>query len=301
MKKFTISTTQLIFWLSIIGICLGIYKLTQIWRPLITIETKNYIIQSSAEKSQTDRVVIVSEALYSRYAQFLNENGIKVPKHEKLKVKLYKNRDEFKFYNYWTGWAEAFYRPPYSEAYYPSDSRNPYQWFTHEAIHQLNNEVAHLHLEKWLDEGLSDYFGTSRIENNKISLGIIDTNTYPVWWLNEIMATSGNIEIDKNNNSIIPLRAIITDKGGPDINKYFNLYYLHWWSLTHFLAEYENGKYSAGLIKMLQEGGSLDSFERNIGKIDIIEGEWYEYVLKLKAQLKNASTPAVHIIIENKK
>jgi len=40
----------------------------------------------------------------------------------------------------------------------------------HEATHQLNNELAQFDLEKWLDEGIADYFGTSQYEDPKSSL-----------------------------------------------------------------------------------------------------------------------------------
>ena len=96
------------------------------------------------------------------------------------------------------------------------------------------------------------------------------------------MAISGDLDTDKNNLSIIPLRAIISGRGGPDIHKYFNLYYLHWWSMAHFFMQYEEGKYIARLKLLITDGGDLSSFEKNIGKIEVIEKQWYEHVNKLK-------------------
>lgn len=51
----------------------------------------------------------------------------------------------------------------------------------HESVHQLNQEVARLDLEKWLDEGLAEYFSTSRFISNRLAVGRVDLNTYPVW------------------------------------------------------------------------------------------------------------------------
>lgn len=106
----------------------------------------------------------------------------------------------------------------------------------HESVHQLNHEVSHLSLEKWLEEGLAEYFSTSRLESKELAVGRVDSNTYPVWWIDEL-ATSPELAENIRNGSVIPLRAIITNHGGPTMNSHFNLYYLHWWTLTHFVFE----------------------------------------------------------------
>jgi hypothetical protein len=89
-------------------------------------------------------------------------------------------------------WAEAFYREPYCRAYFSAGELNPYHWMLHESVHQLNHEAARLRLEKWLEEGLADYFATSRLTTNELALGQIDQNTYPVWWIDEL-ATSPDL------------------------------------------------------------------------------------------------------------
>jgi hypothetical protein len=156
----------------------------------------------------------------------------------------------------------------------------------HEATHQLNAEVADLSLARWLNEGFAEYISTSRIIDKRLHFGEIGINTYPIWWL-DTMATTGNLEKDKGNLSIIPLRAIISARGGPDIDEYFNLYYLPWWSLTHFLFHSQHGKYRERLIRLTPKGGEPADFEKLIGKIEDIEREWYQYVLELKKTLKN--------------
>jgi hypothetical protein len=152
----------------------------------------------------------------------------------------------------------------------------------HESVHQLNHEVAKLRLAKWLDEGLAEYFSTSRLRGNELVVGRIDPNTYPVWWIEEI-ATSGSLAENIKNGSVIPLRAIITNRGGPSLNREFNLYYLHWWTLTHFIFESE--KYRIPAVKLLQHGGGLAAFEELIGPVDRIEVEWHAHVRALKAAL----------------
>jgi hypothetical protein len=154
---------------------------------------------------------------------------------------------------------------------------NPTHWMVHEAVHQINREVAKLALAQWLNEGLAEYFGTSVYKGGHFILGEIDKNTYPIWWLDTLFL-SGDLEQDLAVGKVIGLREILTGKGGPDIDEVFNLYYIHWWSLTHFLVHSEDGQYRTALVKVVQEGGSLESFEKYIGPVERIEGEWYEYL-----------------------
>jgi hypothetical protein len=252
--------------------------------PEIIKETEHYIIYSTATKEQTDEIAQVAEIVYKGYLQLSDQLGLKVQPHPKLKMKLYKNRQEFRRCNPNIGWIEAFYIRPYCYQYYSSGEPNPYHWMMHEATHQLNAEGANLSLPQWIDEGLACYLSTSLIINNSLSLGEIDIHTYPVWWLDS-MALSGDMDLDKKNLKIIPLRQIISGQGGPQIHIYFNLYYLHWWTLTHFLMQYEGGKYQTGFSHLITNGGGLDTFEKYIGKIERIEKEWYEYVLEHKQKL----------------
>ncbi len=251
-------------------------------RTVTTIqETEHYIIFSSATDEQTNEIADIAEITYDGYLKFIEQLQLPVKPHPKLKMKLFKDRQEFRRCNRIHSWYEAFYKYPYCCQYYASEEINPYHWMMHEATHQLNAEAAHLSLPEWLDEGFACYISTSRIVDKTLHLGEIDTDTYPVWWLEDI-AITGDLDIDKKNMSIIPLQAIISGRGGPDMDKYFNLYYLHWWSITHFLMQYEQGKYITGLKLLISNGRDLSSFEKNIGEIEVIERQWYEYVNELK-------------------
>lgn len=252
------------------------------WTPSITLETPHHVIYSTATRPQTEDTARALGLLYKAYT---NKLGKAVPLHQDhppLKVKLFKDRAEFRWVNPNLGWAEAFYREPYCRAYYSESEVNPYHWMLHESVHQLNHEVAHLKLEKWLEEGLAEYFSTSRLQEHNLAVGHIDFNTYPVWWIAEI-ATEPELSENLRNGSIIPLRAIITNEGGPSLNRYFNLYYLHWWTLTHFL--FENGRYRNRVLELIQQGGNLESFEKTVGPVDQVQAEWHASVRRLRADL----------------
>ena len=71
--------------------------------------------------------------------------------------------------------------------------------------------------------------------------------------------------------------------GGPGLNSHFNLYYLHWWTLTYFVVETPQHRERA--LALVQRGGGLDTFEQLIGPVDTVQTEWHAYVRRLKAAL----------------
>ena len=83
----------------------------------------------------------------------------------------------------------------------------------------------------------------------------------------------------------IPLRDLLEGRG-PGIDRHVNLYYLHYWGLTHFLFHYENGKYAAAYKQLLARGASTPDFERLIGPIGEIEEVWYAYMLDAIATMQ---------------
>jgi hypothetical protein len=250
------------------------------WKPGITTETSHFEIASTATREQTDEVGRRLEMLYTAYSNRFAELPRFTPVHPRLKVLLYKDRNEMRRINPGLGWAEAFYKKPYCRAYYSAEEANPFHWMTHEATHQLNEEVAHLHLAKWLEEGLAEYFSTARIHKGELQLGTADPNTYPVWWLDEI-ATDPALETNLQNGSVIPLRAIVTNRGGPLMRTHVNLYYLHWWTLTHFVFETSPTKAK----ELIERGGDLESLEKLFGPIETIQTNWHAHVRALKKSL----------------
>jgi len=64
---------------------------------------------------------------------------------------------------------------------------------------------------------------------------------------------------------------------------HFNLYYLHWWTLTHFI--FETPRYRNGALELAKAGGGLADFEHLIGPVDRIQNEWHSHVRKLKEEV----------------
>jgi hypothetical protein len=266
----------------------------KIIRYALSIETEHYAISSNATAEQTSQVAASAESFYQAYSAHFS-SVIDVKKSQvKHKLVLYKNQQEFKTNNKSSSWAEAYYLNPSCYAYYSEGQANPYHWMIHEATHQLNTEMAHFKKAKWIDEGLATYFGTSKIQNQRLIPGKIDGNTYPIWWLSSF-SLSGNLQGDIDKQKIIPLQALISGRGGPDINSNVNLYYIEYWSLSHFLFHYKSGRYAEKYKRLIVQGGTLENFEKIIGPIDQIQNEWYEY-LQQKISEGDAVTQSVIIV-----
>jgi hypothetical protein len=273
---------RILIYLLILGAVAAWKYAPRLWHPAVTLETAHQVIYSSATREQTEVTANVLGLLYGAYSNRFGSLPTFAGEHPKLKVKLFRDRTEFRRVNPNLGWAEAFYQEPHCRAYFSANELNPYHWILHESVHQLNREVAHLSLEKWLEEGLAEYFSTSVLETNALAVGRIDPNTYPVWWIDEL-ATSPDLTENIRNGSVIPLRAIITNRGGPSLNSHFNLYYLHWWTLTHFI--FEGPRYREHAVQLAQRGGSLGAFENILGPVDQVQAEWHQYVRELKGTL----------------
>lgn len=252
------------------------------WHPTLTLERPHHRIQSTATRAQTEATADALEHLQRAYSNRFGTLPTFQSTPAPMQVKLFKDRAEFRRIHPGLGWAEAFYKEPYCRAYFSDGENNPYHWMLHESVHQLNHEVARLRLEKWLEEGLAEYFSTSRLGTGGLAVGVIDPNTYPVWWI-DTLATSPDLAENLRNGSVIPLRTIVTDRGGPGMRRHFNLYYLHWWSLTHCL--FENPLYREKALKLVEAGGGLEAFERCLGPIERVQSEWHAHVRRIKAEL----------------
>jgi hypothetical protein len=258
-------------------------------------ETDHYAIASTATLAQTRKMGEAVESLHAAYLGFFADSLPARPADaKKLSLRLYKDQAEFKAHNTSSPWAEAFYRRPTCYAYFAIDEANPTQWMLHEATHQLNREVARFVLAKWLDEGLASYFGASQIREHVLVPGSMDMHAYPLWWLPSL-ALSGNPQTDFAAGKLVPLRALISGSGGPDINRHFNAYYIGYWSLTHFLVHYRDGRYAAGFRQLIAAGGSLQDFEKFIGPVERIQGEWYGY---LREKIADPGNPEVVFVLE---
>jgi len=241
-----------------------------------TLETAHYAIVSHADDAQTKQVADVVEALHRGFLELFPDVPSRRTDGHKLQLVLYRDRAHFRANNHSKPWAEAYYLPPTCYAYYAVGERNPYHWMQHEATHQLHTELAGFSRAKWLNEGLASYLGASRIESGTLMPGTADANAYPIWWLSSLYL-SGNFDEDVAQGRVIPLRALI-EGTGPPIGQHVNLYYIEYWSLTHFLLHHDNGHHAKAYRTLLEGDGSLAEFEAEVGPVEQVQAQWYAYL-----------------------
>lgn len=280
---------RLSVYLALILLVLAVDAWRHYWVPARIVETAHYRIESTATLAQTQEIAEVLEALYAGYGEFFDGSVPLVEDGPAMRIKLFGDREEFRAVNRVSRWAEAFYIRPFCFQCYAAGSRNAHQWSVHEATHQLSAERAGLSLARWLDEGVATYFNTSLLKDGRLLPGLLDPDSYPLWWLASSGPT-GDLAADMETGRVIPLRAILTGQGGPDMDREFNRYYLHWWSLVHFLFEYEDGRYRGSAMALVAEGGSLAAFERLIGPVESIQADWYAYYRDLDRRVLRAVT-----------
>jgi len=273
------SKKRLLIDLLLVAVVFGGYFWYTHWTPALKLESEHYKALSNVSIEDTQDALSKAETLYQAYTAFWDVEA--KPTDNKLLLKIYSSRKEFKRANPLSGWAEAFYSEPYCHQYIEVESENrPYHWMVHEATHQLNNEVSQFRLPQWAEEGIACYFSTTKMDDGKMSLGVIDRDTYPIWWLSSL-DLSGDLSRDKSDKKIMNLRSIVNDEKPLKMNQHVNLYYIHWFSLVHFLLEGEEGKYREVFMTCVKTPSGLEAFEENIGSYQLIEPQWYQHLLQL--------------------
>lgn len=251
--------------------------------------TDHFVIFSTATPKQTVQVATAVEALYRAYGEFFALPPAAAD--ARLRLILYRDRAQFSAFNTSMPWAEAYYRRPYCHAYFAADAANPYHWMLHEATHQLHAERAGFSRAKWINEGVASYFGASRLDGARLRPGTIDPQAYPIWWLPEL-ALTGSLERDLRSGLLIPLRQLIDNSGPPIGGQHLNVYYLEYWSLTHFLFHYRDGAYAAAYRRLLRGRGGVAEFEAQFGPIEAVQAQWYQYLLEKRIEVVAGGEPA---------
>ncbi|WP_123647754.1 hypothetical protein [Lysobacter enzymogenes] len=249
----------------------------------------HYAIFSAATPAQTVRVATAVEALYRAYGEFFALPPAQAD--TRLRLILYRDRAQFSAFNTSMPWAEAYYRTPYCHAYFDQGSDSPYHWMLHEATHQLHAERAGYARAKWINEGVASYFGASRFDGARLRPGTIEPGAYPIWWLPDL-PLSGSLEGDLRSGLLIPLRQLIDNSGPPIGGRHLNVYYIEYWSLSHFLFHYDGGRYAAAYRRLLRGRGTLAEFERELGPVQAIQAQWYAYLLEKRAEVADGGALA---------
>lgn len=95
---------RIYLYVSIGILAVGIDYAWRYWSPDLTHETRHYVIYSTATAEQTAEIGLVAEMVYQSYLHLIAPVFKAKASHPKLKMKLYKDRKEFRHSNRGVGW-----------------------------------------------------------------------------------------------------------------------------------------------------------------------------------------------------
>jgi hypothetical protein len=91
--------TRMLVYLAILGAVASWKFVPRPWHPSVTLETQHHLIYSAATPQQTHETAQTLELLYQAYFDRLGSLQTFQGVHPKLKVKLFKDRAEFRWVN----------------------------------------------------------------------------------------------------------------------------------------------------------------------------------------------------------
>lgn len=245
----------------------------------LVLASLHYQALSSADSATTVEALARAETLHASYTRLFAPGHR--PEGGKLILRIYGSRREMRAALGMTSWAEAFYRDSICFQAIDTTQKNPYHWMIHEATHQLNHEVAGLLLPKWGSEGLATLFSTSRLHGDSLELGSLDPHTYPIWWIAGLELT-GDRARDRAAFRIMSLGDLLAGRQPLPMELYFNLYYIHWFSLVHFL----HADAPAAFPGLVRAGFPIDSLARRYTSTERLETLWYRHLQGLVAEAR---------------
>ena len=250
------------------------------WSPTTRIETTHYRIDATADAAYANEAARIVEAFYSFYAQL---HGIPAQEHALLPVRLYASRAELHKVNLGLSrWAEGFYRAGVTHQYQETQGYfAPFDSLVHESVHQYHRLVADFTMPQWLDEGLACYMSSISYGDGRFDHGFVQDMAYPVFHIHALHL-SGDVLADIKAGHIYPLEKIISDTRHADIDEHFNLYYVHWFSIVHFLMHGAEGQHRQKLLDYIKAGAAVDQFEQVFGPFQEIEAAWYQHLCNIQ-------------------
>lgn len=233
---------------------------------LTTHETRYYTLFTDLDPDEAReaglRMTRMAEEYHSRTRDFSRAITKRLPCY------LYKNPEDF----YATG------APRSSAGYFngrelvikagPLDDRT-WHILQHEGFHQFANVVINARMPVWVNEGLAEYFGEAVFTGDGFVSGVI-----PQWRLQRMRET---LAADKFR----PLERMMwltLEEWNADLAV---VNYDQGWSMVHFLAHGENGKYQRAFGKFMGQLGNGKSWQeawrQAFGDITGFDQRWRQY------------------------
>jgi hypothetical protein len=139
----------------------------------------------------------------------------------------------------------------------------------HEGFHQFVHAVIRGQIPTWVNEGLAEYFGEGVFTGDGMVTGVI-----PAFRCKKVQQ-------EISSGAFLPLPKMMAMTIQEWNSRLDVVHYDQAWSMVHFLAQAENGKYQDAFARYLQLVGKGTPSERAwsaaFGSVEGFEGRWKEF------------------------
>jgi len=208
----------------------------QVMRPY---KTKYYVIHTDLPEDEVREAAIRMTTLFREYGG--RSKGFKGGIRSRMVFRVFTDEDRYIRHGGPRGSAGFFHRRTYELAALADEDTRPYLWHVvqHEAFHQFAHFIISQHMPVWANEGMAEYFGRAIWIGDDYITGVIT----PFDRLNIVSLIDGEQMI--TFREMMSMELIDWNMQGSYRN------YLQAWSMIHFFAHAEDGKYLGPFDKFL--------------------------------------------------
>jgi hypothetical protein len=233
--------------------------------------SRYYIIHTDMDTNDVKEAVIRMNKMAEEYHE--RTRGFSGEIRERLPFYLFRNQDDYFAAGGIPGSAGVFRGGDLLAL--TGDKPGPGTWHVvqHEGFHQFAAAVIRGQMPPWLNEGIAEYFGESIFTGDGFVSGII-----PPRRLQRVQEAIRGKQYKSIREMMLLSQSAWNSKltGGN---------YDQAWSMVHFLAHGEDGKYQPSFVKFMQAIGKgvnwQTAWKQTFGDADGFEPHWRDYWLGL--------------------
>lgn len=235
--------------------------------------SKYYIIRTDLPPEQVKEVVIRMNKMAEEY--HARTQGFSGDIRERLPFYLFKDRDEYLRAGGLPGSGGVFDGSKLMAVAGDQPTSRTWHVVQHEGFHQFAHAVIRGELPTWLDEGIAEYFGESLFTGDAFVSGVV-----PPWRLQRLKEEIKAARLKSIKD--IMLTTHEQWNGRLSIENYDEA-----WSMVHFLAHGENGRYQDAFVTFMKLIGRgipwAVAWKQTFGDASGFEQRWREYWLNQPA------------------
>jgi len=255
------------------------------WTNAWSKETRHFVVRSNTSPELLDYYCELLEAYYALMDERIGINPSPTMRRTKLAVNIFKSRAEFRELSDFGGGSMpggviGFFSPMGRSLNFFHDYEDPDRttWVAlHECTHLLTFLVDQQYQPQiWVNEGVADYFGSSKVErdkNGKILITPGELQTDRVLTVQQAIALSRGAApatgaLGDGEEAGDPKKPKKSRAGRKDTTleelfllpreQFDGFQYAHAWSFIYFLNQYEGGKYAKSFAKFFKGLYSLE-------------------------------------------